>query len=701
MRRFALFLALLAGRAAAETSGLHAEAHLTKAQAWMGEEIIYTARLVSETPFRDVTFRPPEFPGFSQRQLPPVPPSRSEADGRPAWTVELRYLLVPARPGRREIGPATFSCGVETGDPSSGRDPFFDRSGTEQREATAGPLSVATRPLPRRTAASPFSGLVGSFHLEARVAPGRVAVGRPAGVIVTVEGTGAPVSGLGPLAQANPGCRLYLESEEEEARLAPEGTALRRVYRFALVPERPGRLVVGPFSLLVFDPARGRYERLTTASLSLAVTGQAATPPPLPGRSAAQKPSDTRDRRASDRSLSPIPFLALWLLPGLLFGALRGASAHTPRSAALQATEARRLLRQARQEEDPANLHGLYRALAAAIGAAAGRVPSAGALTPADARSALPTPLGDRAARLLARLEAARFGGRRGSGDLAGETIATVRALLRPPWRTRVAGAAWVAALTGCIGAAWLAGPRGTAPPAQGTAATLVARGMAALVRRDPAAATLALETAVRAGYRNAWLFADLGKAYLGAGDVGRAVLWTERAAQLRGDAGPVGAQLRRARAAAGQPKASLSPAHWAVLAVRRPGLGVWQAFALLLAAGFWGLLALDLRRAALGVVAGLALGAAAVPLGWAATDHLSSAAVVLAPSVSARSGLSDRTTELFCLGAGTIVTVERRLGTRLCVTPDGDRLGWIPAEAVASIREQDSLRLVTNPSAK
>src|SRR6185436_8246045 len=94
--------------------------------------------------------------------------------------VELRTILTPLRAGTLTVGPASMSLNVlERG---RRNDPFFGSMfGDNERAldlgADAVPLTVL--PLPDADRPADFSGAVGRFDLDVRVAPLTLAVGDP------------------------------------------------------------------------------------------------------------------------------------------------------------------------------------------------------------------------------------------------------------------------------------------------------------------------------------------------------------------------------------------------------------------------------------------------------------------------------------------------------------------------------------------
>ncbi|HSH71149.1 MAG TPA: tetratricopeptide repeat protein [Deferrisomatales bacterium] len=213
----------------------------------------------------------------------------------------------------------------------------------------------------------------------------------------------------------------------------------------------------------------------------------------------------------------------------------------------------------------------------------------------------------------------------------------------------------------------------------------------------DYAAAVSQFEALVASGVVNGKLYYNLGNAWLKAGDLGRAVLWYERAALLLGPADP---ELRFNREYAQGLTVDEPPetgVEWdRVLLFWRGRVPRWVLVGGVvgLNAAFWLLLAArrvwrrrSLRRWAALCGAGLAL--LLLTLGadaWSA--RRAPGGVILPPEVPVRSATSPEATELFRLHAGSLVRVDRHQDDYVRIRYGSQTIGWVPAGAVGLIRE-------------
>jgi len=209
--------------------------------------------------------------------------------------------------------------------------------------------------------------------------------------------------------------------------------------------------------------------------------------------------------------------------------------------------------------------------------------------------------------------------------------------------------------------------------------------------RFDAAAASF--ESLAAAGLRSSALCYDIGAAWLKQNDLGRAILWYERALQLS----PADPDLRfNLDYARGQLKDAYEPDDSVVSAI----FFFWkdilsrrsiQYAALAANALFWlGLLYRRWRRGTpAAAVCGLGLLGLVLFMPTALHQQLAedaSRAVVLAPLAPVRSGLSEDATELFVLHAGSVARVEERRPGYARIRFGKDKIGWIKDSLIETI---------------
>ncbi len=197
-------------------------------------------------------------------------------------------------------------------------------------------------------------------------------------------------------------------------------------------------------------------------------------------------------------------------------------------------------------------------------------------------------------------------------------------------------------------------------------------------------------------GIENAELYYNLGNSYLKAEDVGRAILWYERALKLDGSDPDLIFNLSYARSLTKDVDTSKAGGVYRILFFWKYQLSrqTILGFALISNIIFWFLLILRVlipsKRKALGVGAAVVALPMIVFICTAFYNYYETSqtpqAVILPGSVSVRSGLSDHATELFVLHAGTVVKVQKRQGEFLRISYAKDKIGWLKQSQVGII---------------
>lgn len=257
---------------------------------FLGEVVVYRFRHQHADRLLDLSWTPPDFDGFIAEKI--AEPAQREyqirQDGTTYGVEEISIPLVASATGRRVIPPAVVTAKVPARSNNRRRNPFM--ASVDTLTLSTQPITVEIRPLPTEGRPADFSGLVGTFRLDAVVRregsntplpPGQP-VQVPLGESLTLEAT---LSGNGTLA----GVRLPDPPEREEYRVYDDTPAIRATvedgrmssvatFRRAVVPTREGSMTIDPIEIVVFDPDAERYVRLKTDPIEVQVTpGEAAS----------------------------------------------------------------------------------------------------------------------------------------------------------------------------------------------------------------------------------------------------------------------------------------------------------------------------------------------------------------------------------------------------------------------------------------
>lgn len=217
---------------------------------------------------------------------------------------------------------------------------------------------------------------------------------------------------------------------------------------------------------------------------------------------------------------------------------------------------------------------------------------------------------------------------------------------------------------------------------------------MEAYQQQDFQTAIDGLEAIADSGVVNGQLFYNLGNAYLKHEDLGRAILWYERALALQPGDPDLRFNYDYARSLTQDAEeADATPLvriffFWKYALSARTIIVLATGFNLL----FWSL-ALTwrlTRRRGLRHAALAALLPALALISTAGVNYYQAArpnqAIVLPAKISVRSGLEKTSTELFVLHAGAKVTLVRQMPGHAQVRFSKDKMGWISRQAIGLI---------------
>ncbi|WP_457602985.1 BatD family protein, partial [Nitratifractor sp.] len=246
-----------------------------KKKLYVGEPLILTVDAVEPLngSIVQMQYSPPKFKDFFVK---PLGGEKRLRQGN-ATVHELRYLLIPNRPGKLQIPPAQVRIGIRdlqaVGDP-------FGIFGTPLTwySIRSRPLSIEVRPLPVS------ADLVGNFTIEAHVDKKTVPANKPVNYILTIRGEGS-LEDLPDPSFDIPGVTVYSDAAEVKSRLV--GEKLESVWRksYAFISDRD--FTIPALTLKEFDPQSGKLKKITAPAIAVHVTGGSSAAAARTGRAAA------------------------------------------------------------------------------------------------------------------------------------------------------------------------------------------------------------------------------------------------------------------------------------------------------------------------------------------------------------------------------------------------------------------------------
>ncbi len=555
-----------------------AQASLSNDDIVPGQQAVYTLKLYAARRIKGASFDPPQFNGLTAKQLTDWSKYTRTINGRSFMVNEAKYLLQADEPGQFTIPGAVFVVQVPVQrtrqeDPFNSlfndsffRDSLFDTTPAKPVRVVSNPVDLTVSPLPEYKGDQPFSGLVGKFSISSTLDKHRVKTGESATLTVIIKGTGNIMDAAVPALNLDPHkFKVYEDTPAQDIRVTERGFEGHKVFKQALVASVPGKTVIPGLFLVFFDTDSKRYQTITTAPLTLdvqpggPVTVVDGTPVSNtdPGTLAASKIKksevklqnkdilDIKEDIAgihSRPSLSIFWFCFLVCLPALGFGAASTAMRFGTREKSLKEQyreKAWNYLKKARKTspDDPGFLPGLSSALTCAVLARGGK--GGQSLTRDEARQILSHSGQDqetvnKVTQLMDTMDAARFGGKPMDENTAQSCLSQVSSLIR------------TLMVVVCVGLSLLIS-RSTGMAAQDTAEATASKQVHAETDKagvfvdavraykagDFSAAAAQFEAIAKNRVNNPDLFYNTGNAYLKSKDLGRAILWYERAKKL------------------------------------------------------------------------------------------------------------------------------------------------------------------------
>tara|TARA_R110002096_G_scaffold16106_13_gene55038 strand:- start:6173 stop:8791 length:2619 start_codon:yes stop_codon:yes gene_type:complete len=359
------------------TDEMELTVELSKTECYVGEPVTLTFHWTTNLSLNGVKaadIRIPALTDYQFRVRPPVgefDPNADNAIGlpvsnerviaqyeetnrnqKPAVRLTFQKIIIPTKSGDLPllIKPPTLMCSfVEPRDgrfkgtryPSYFNNEFFDEdvTGSYQRLMVQGqPTMLQVKPLPIEGKPSNFSGIIGSFTLDAQADPLVVEVNEP--ITLSLEAKGHPyphLLELPPFSSQSALTRSFAMPAEQSRPRLVDGIAS---FSQTLRPLRENVTAIPALEFSFFDPEIGNYGVARTAPISLTVSPVTAVNildaefsdgsalknvvEPQPGGIFANYsgPELLINRKPETWAANAFGWVLAWILPPLLFGAL-------------------------------------------------------------------------------------------------------------------------------------------------------------------------------------------------------------------------------------------------------------------------------------------------------------------------------------------------------------------------------------------
>jgi len=261
-----------------EVKAVFSKASAAKNTLFTGEQTVFSLQFFTSRRLSEVGFeRPFEFKRFSVKQFSKERTYTRNINGVRFNVTQVDYLITPSFPGKFRIDPAVLIANVVV---SSGlSDSLFFSSNTKPVRVVSNPVEIEVLPLPAYDGEGVFSGLIGEFDIKSDIDSTNLKAGESATLTIKVSGTGNIIdANLPELNFAGTGegdkinVKVYDDNPVEKIDLTRQGYSGHKIFKKAIVPVTPGQFEIKPLSLIYFNVDAKEFKKASTEPLFIDVT---------------------------------------------------------------------------------------------------------------------------------------------------------------------------------------------------------------------------------------------------------------------------------------------------------------------------------------------------------------------------------------------------------------------------------------------
>ncbi|HDY90061.1 MAG TPA: protein BatD [bacterium] len=228
---------------------------------YVGEQITYTFELYNRISLAKPEYEPPSTTGFWQAELPQIPDSYKNKDGRTYNYHVIKTALFPTTSGELTLGPASLYYSARRGIFSFG----------DRYKLQSDPIIIKAKNLPKKGEPRDYNGAVGNFNISSSVENKTVKAGDVITLRVSVTGRG----NLDLITSINePDLTAFkMYDPKVSEKISNSGFVLggSKTWEYIIIPRQQGDVSIEPFSLPFFNPEDKSYHTVTTQTIELKV----------------------------------------------------------------------------------------------------------------------------------------------------------------------------------------------------------------------------------------------------------------------------------------------------------------------------------------------------------------------------------------------------------------------------------------------
>ena len=201
---------------------------------------------------------------------------RQEINGTPYRVTTFNRYLVPIKPGTLEIPPFELYTIVPDTRYRANRDPFFGMFGGprgQEKRVRSDKTTLNVSPVPSENRPANFRELVGVYEGNVNLDKTKINMGETVTATIQIAGNGRLETLREIKLDLGDGAKIYPDKPEIQTNPTPDLYSARGTYRIAIVPTRPGTLVLGKIEIPFFNPESAVFDKISLELGTITVEG--------------------------------------------------------------------------------------------------------------------------------------------------------------------------------------------------------------------------------------------------------------------------------------------------------------------------------------------------------------------------------------------------------------------------------------------
>ena len=258
------------------------ESAVSKKEAYVGEQLIYSFKLFNRVEAKNFDLNMPFGASYFQKEeLGKAKSYQSVVNGIQYHVQEISVALFPIKTGKAEIPPASLEFDIyhrpqnrSNRGPLSQffNDPFFSQgTRAEHKVLRTKPISIEVLPLPEKGKPEDLKNIIGNFNIVSNLGKDDLEVGDTTTLTITVSGNGNLRGVSFPEPDLKKLFKVYPDQPEFNQTVIGNQITGKKVFKFALVPLKPGAAKLPAFTFSYFDPTIKDYRQAQTHPIEINV----------------------------------------------------------------------------------------------------------------------------------------------------------------------------------------------------------------------------------------------------------------------------------------------------------------------------------------------------------------------------------------------------------------------------------------------